>query len=415
MSAATLDRPGDRRLVQWAVALFVAICAMYAVGIVFDVLNADGWAGMVAPLLFHALTISFPLVGVLIARRQPRNPITWILLGIGVAWGLAAATEGYRDYALVTRAGELPAGDVVDALSTWLWVPGIVPTATLLLLLFPDGRLPSPRWRWVVWLSVLAMIAVSVAIVFGPTTLADDGFPKLDNPLRITALHQVLEAMQILLVAIPVCMIASAAALVVRYRRSRGVERLQLKWLSTAAAVVAAVYALALVVSLDESWSKADTPSWVAVIQNVALASFALIPIAIGIAILRYRLYDIDRLISRTIAYSLLTAVLVGVYAAIVVGIGAATGRSDNPVVIAGATLLVAALFGPARRRIQGLIDRRLYRRRYDAELVLASFAARLRDQLDIEALAGELRSATTHAVQPESVGLWIRRHGGAR
>jgi hypothetical protein len=210
-------------------------------------------------------------------------------------------------------------------------------------------------------------------------------------------------------------MIASAVALGVRFRRSRGVERLQLKWLATAAAVVAAVYALALVVSLDQSWGKADTPTWVAVIQNVALASFALIPIAIGIGILRYRLYDIDRLISRTIAYSLLTAVLVGVYAAIVVGIGAATGRSDNPVIIAGATLLVAALFGPVRRRIQGLIDRRLYRRRYDAELVLASFAARMRDELDLEALARELRSATTHAVQPESVGLWIRRHGGAR
>ncbi len=266
-----------------------------------------------------------------------------------------------------------------------------------------------------VWLSVISMVVVSIAIVFAPATLAEDGYPKLDNPLAIESLHPVLDALQAFLIAIPVCMVASAAALVVRFRRSRGVERLQLKWLAAAASAVAVVYALALVVSFGQSWTKPDTPGWAAVIQTVALASFALIPISIGIGILRYRLWDIDRLISRTIVYFLLTAVLVGVYAAIVVGIGAATGRSDNPVVIAGATLLVAALFGPVRRRIQAVIDRRLYRRRYDAEQVLATFAARLRDELDMDALARELRTATTRAVQPESVGVWIVRRGERR
>ena len=189
MSAAAA--PGDARLVRWAVALFLGICVLYAVGFVFDVMNAERRYDLLAPFLFHALTISFPLVGVLIARRQPRNPITWILLGIGVAWGLGAAAEGYRTYALATSPGSLPAGDVVDAASSWLWVPGIVPAATLLLLLFPDGRLPSPRWRWVVWLTGVVLVTVSLAVTFAPATLESDGFPGLANPLGIRLLRPV--------------------------------------------------------------------------------------------------------------------------------------------------------------------------------------------------------------------------------
>jgi hypothetical protein len=411
VSAAALEvgSNDDRQLVGRAAALFAVICVLYAAGIVFDLLNADGWTDMVAPLLFHALTFSFPLVGVLIARRQPRNAITWILLGIGLAWSVGAVTEAYRDYALLTAPGSLPGGDVVDAASSWLWVPGIVPAGTLLILLFPDGRLPSPRWRWVVWLTVVSIVAVSVAITFHAGTLAEDGFPQFDNPLGISALQPVLTVLQVFLIAIPVCMVASAAALVVRFRRSRGVERLQLKWLATAAAVVAVIYAAALLASVGQSWNQADTSAPVTVLQNVALASFALIPISIGIAILRYRLYDVDRLISRTLTYFLLTALLVAVYAAVVVGIGTVTGRSNNPLLIAGATLLVAGLFGPARRRIQAVIDRRLYRRRYDAERVLGEFASRLRDELDLDALANELGAAAASAVQPATMGVWIR------
>ena len=408
------ERERDRRLLRRAGALFALICLLYLVGLAFDALNADNWPDMVRQLLYHALTFSFPLVGVLIARRQPRNAITWILLSIGLAWAVSAATEGYWNYGLITHPGSLPIAEAMVAVSSWLWVPALVPAATLLLLLFPDGHLPSPRWRWVVWLSVVAMAAVSLSIFLGPATLVEEGFPKLDNPLSVSWFEPALSALQVFLIAIPVCMIASAAALVIRFRRSRGVERLQLKWLSAAAAVVAVTYAVALLVSLGQSWTQADTPFWASVIQTVAVATFALIPVSIGIAILRYRLYDIDRLISRSIVYFLLTAVLISVYAAIVVGIGAATGRSDSPVVIAAATLLVAALFGPARRRIQAVIDRRLYRRRYDAEKVTAAFAARLRDELDLDALSGELRLAATQAVQPESVGVWIRTRGVA-
>jgi hypothetical protein len=322
--------------------------------------------------------------------------------------------EGYGSYALATRPGSLPAGAAVDAASAWLWVPGIVPAGTLLILLFPDGRLPSPRWRWVVWLTIASMVLVSIAITFEPGTLADEGFPHLHNPLAIPALKPVLDPLQLFLIGIPVCMVASAAALVVRFRRSRGAERLQLTWLAMAAAVVAAVYAVALIASVGQSWGQADTSGWVSVLQNLALASFALIPISIGIAILRYRLYDIDRLISRAVAYAIVTALLVGVYAAVVVGLGAAFGRSENPVLIAGATLLVAAMFGPVRRRVQAAVDRRFNRRRYDAERVLGTFVARLRDELDIDALTGELATTAASAVQPSSVGVWIRTGGPA-
>jgi hypothetical protein len=407
--------PADARARRWAVALFAVICVLYAVGIVFDVLNAETVGVLVILSLYHALTFSFPLVGVLIARRQPRNAITWILLGIGAAWALGAVTEGYATYALATDPGALPAGDVVDAATTWLWVPGIVPAGTLLLLLFPDGHLPSRGWRWVVYLSVATLVLVPIAITIQPATLAEDGYPDLHNPLHVEAVAQALEFLQILLFAIPVCMVASAAALVVRFRRARGAERLQLKWLAAAAAVVAGTYAVALIASSGQTWTQDDTPIWALVLQIASLASLALIPISIGVAILRYRLYDIDRLISRTIAYSVLTALLVAVYAAIVVGVGAATGRSDNPLLIAGATLAVAALFRPARRSIQGVIDRRLFRRRYDPEQVMGAFAARLRNELDIDALERELRSAARDAVQPERVAVWIRGGGGPR
>jgi predicted membrane-bound spermidine synthase len=164
-----------------------------------------------------------------------------------------------------------------------------------------------------------------------------------------------------------------------------------------------------MIASVNYPWLEAATPAPIAVLQTAAICSFVLIPLSMGVAILRYRLYDIDRLISRTISYFVLTALLVGVYVAIVVGIGAATGRTNSPILIAGATLVVAALFGPARRRIQGLIDRRLYRRRYDAERVLGTFASRLRDELDLDTLSNELGAAASSAVQPATVGVWIQ------
>jgi hypothetical protein len=398
-----------------ASAAFGLVCVVAAVGFVFDVLDARHPATLAGPPLIQVMMLSFPVVGLLIARREPRNPIGWILLGIGLAWALSAALGGYAAYALAVRPGSLPGGAVADASSAWLWVPAVVPMGTFLLLLFPDGRPPSPRWRWVMWCAGAVMLAVALAITFQPRSLAEDGFPGVSNPLAVSALQPLLRAFRSLLYAIPACFAASTAGLVVRFRRSRGIHRLQIKWLAAAGAAVATVFAVALVASGGQGWGEPTAGGWTLAIQDTALASFALIPASIGIAILRYRLYDIDRLLKRTLTYTLLTALLVAVYILIVVGIGTATGRSDNPLIIAGATLAVAALFQPGRRRIQAVIDRRLYRSRYDAERVLGTFASRLRDELDLDTLSGELSAAAASAVQPSAVGVWIRRDGVER
>lgn len=407
-AGATAER--ERRLRRLADVTFAVSTALFVVGAVFQVANATAGVGTApGPLAFDVITFTFALTGILIARHQPTNPITWILLGIGFAWGLGNALEGYTNAALIAHPGSLPGGVYVDVLGAWLWVPGIVPMGTFLLLLFPDGHLPSPRWRIVGWATAGTMALAALAIVFKPGNLADDGFPNLTNPLGLRALEPLLNLLLVTIVLIPVCVVASAVALVIRFRRSRGVVRLQLKWFTAAASVVAVTYGVAMIVSVNYPWLEVGTPAPIAVLQTVAILSFVLIPLSMGVAILRYRLYDIDRLISRTISYFLLTALLVGVYAAIVVGIGAATGRTNSPILIAGATLVVAALFGPARRRIQGLIDRRLYRRRYDAEHVLGTFASRLRDELDLDTLSDELGAAASSAVQPATVGVWIR------
>jgi MFS family permease len=403
----------DVRLRRLALAVFVVTTILFLVGLGFLVANAiAGEGGLLGSLLYGVITYAFPVVGILVVRHQPRNAVTWILLGIGLSFGLSSAMEGYANAALAAYPGSLPAGAVVAALQSWLWAPAVILMGTFLLLLFPDGRLPSPRWRPVAWLSVVALAVAVFAIVFAPGTLADEGFPELANPLGVPALRSVIAVMQVDIIVIPICIVLCGVALVGRFRRSTGIERLQLKWLVAAAATVGIVYAVAMVVSIPVPWLQSATPKPVQAVQALAIASFALVPIAIGVAILRYRLYDIDRLISRVVSYAIVTAVLVGVYAAVAVGLGTAFGRSGNPVLIAGATLLVAGLFGPLRRRVQAAVDRRFNRHRYDAEMVLGAFSSRLRDELDLDTLTVELASTASSAVQPASVGVWIRGGG---
>jgi hypothetical protein len=402
----------DRRWRRWAVAAFVATMVMEAIGWVFLALNGSNGTDSVAGALVVDLPLLvFPITGIVVARRQPRNAVTWVLLGIGLAAGFDSVVASYAAYGLVTNPGSLPGAAVAAAVDGPTWDPVVVPIATLLLLLFPDGRPPSKRWNWVLWLTLFAMAAVFVTLMVSPGSLSETiaGAPKdATNPIAVPAIANLAP---VVLALIPICMVLSVISLVVRFRRSRGVERLQLKWLATAASIGVGLYASAALLSLSH-WGQNSDPAWLSVLQNASLIAFLLIPISIGVAILRYRLYDIDRIISRTVTYFLLTAVLVGVYALIVVGIGAVTGRGNNPLLIAGATLAVAALFRPARRRLQNLIDRRLYRRRYDAERVLRTFSSLLRDQLDLGALSTELRATVTQAVQPARVSVWIR---GAR
>jgi hypothetical protein len=346
-------------------------------------------------------TVSAAAVGALVASRRPRHPVGWLLLGVGLALVVTLLVQSYVQYGLMARPGSLPgarylAGFAYSTVLIWLSCAGFV------LLLTPTGRLPSPRWRWWARLAAAAPVVMVLGSVVQPDPLAPDYY---GNPLAVPALARVLA---VLAVAGAVVVLASlpvgAGSLVVRFRRARGTERLQLRWLAYAAALAAGLLLVALVAAFV--FAKDDVA-----FSSLALG-MALLPLATGAAVLRYRLYDLDRIISRTLAYGLLTVLLGGGYAAVVLGLGQLLGR-DSPLVVAGATLAMAAVFQPARRRVQALVDRRFNRRRYDAARTIAAFSARLREEIDLATLAGELLAVVEQTVQPTTVSLWLRPPAG--
>ncbi|MBA2313273.1 MAG: hypothetical protein H0V97_10820 [Actinobacteria bacterium] len=348
--------------------------------------GAPSWGEIASESLFLIAMFSFPMVGVLIASRQPRNPIGWILLAIGLVWELGGVIDSYVHYGFVTNPGSVPRPDLVAVLASSSWVPGVGLIGTFVILLFPDGRLPSPRWRPLAWLSVFALTALSILIPVTPDSLAEvasnPSLPNIPNPLGLDALRPFTGA---LLPLLPLCMLGCASSLIWRFRRSRGRERLQLKWLASGAGVTATIYLFAMAFSLsqDTPWSGKGNPLWLNVLQWVAIYSFVLIPAAVGVAILRHRLYDIDLIINRALVYGALTAALASAYVVGVVGVGGllrtVSDQQTNNLAVAASTLAVAAMFRPARGRIQAFIDRRFYRRKYDAEQTLETFSARLR------------------------------------
>ncbi|MFN2388241.1 MAG: hypothetical protein ABR575_01340 [Actinomycetota bacterium] len=408
------DRAAAR--LAWAVFAFVALVFVVATvsGVLVGPHETTDWGTAGATgALFGLAMFTFPAVGVLIAARQPRNAVGWILLAIGFVWGSGGITENYIQHGLVTRPGSLPGAELVLAWTAWTWVPGVGLIGTYLLLLFPDGRLPTARWRPLAWLCAIALVVPSIVILLGPPTMADVGFPRIPNPLHIESWAPVLDVLMFTIVLIPLCIVGCAASVVQRFRRARGQQRLQLKWLATGAGAAAAAYLIAMGASLP-FWVAGQTtgfPLWLGMLQNVALFSFALIPLGAGIAMLKYRLYDIDLLINRTLVYTVLTATLTGIYLLLVTVLQGSlrpiTGQSN--VAIAASTLTVAALFRPARVRIQAFIDRRFYRRKYDAAQTLERFSTRLRDELDLDTLTAELLEVIGDVMQPSRVSLWLR------
>ena len=411
----------------WALA---GISVLSATGLVLEVVNvpapqaAGDWGtGSLGDYLFVAMMFSFPVIGALIASRHPHNAIGWIMLGIGAVQGLGEVMDGYTRYAMDTDPGSLPRPDIVMALNAGLWAPVIGPIATFLILLFPDGRLPSPRWRPLAWMAGLGITAAYLVITVAPGDFSDLGYPGVENPLGLGALRPVLDLLLSVLVLIPLSVLGCAAALVTRFRRSRHQERLQMKWLATAGAVVAVIYGVTMAASLmagfDERANVQTGLDWVMWLQEIAPLSFGLIPAAIGVAVLRHKLYDIDLIVNRTIVYALLTTMLSGVYLAVVAlsqgVLRPVTGDSDLAVAIA--TLAVAALFRPARAAVQSFIDRRFYRCRYDAALTLETFAHQLRDEVDIRTIAPALVGVVSNTLQPSHLSLWLRQpeESGAR
>jgi hypothetical protein len=363
---------------------------------------------------FFLVLLGCPVAAVMILRSQPRNRIGWLLMAIGLVWALCgSAADAYARFGLLVHPGSLPAPDAAALMNALSWVPGVGLMGTFLLLLFPDGHLPSRRWRPVAWISGLLIASVIITLALTPDRLDVGSAPDLQNPLGWEQARPVLLALQtVLLPLLPVCVIACATALVLRFRRSSGVERLQLKWLAAAAAVVAALYLLSIAASvLTGALFGGQQPAWMDVLDSLSFLAFICIPAAIGVAVLKHRLYDIDVVINRTLVYGSLTLTLAASYVGSVLFLqrllNPLTSQSD--LAVAGSTLLVAALFRPARRGIQTVVDRRFYRSRYDAGLTLDAFASRLRHELDLDAVGADLRDTVDEAVRPTHVSLWIR------
>ena len=403
----------------WSLAgLSVALCLAIVVLYVFAHSSQEAFStgGVLSDLLFYGPFLAFPIVGALIASRRPHNPIGWICLAVGLLWMLGGLSEQYTSYG-IAEPGSVPYLATIIALIQWMWIIPVGLLGTYLLLLFPDGMLPSSRWRPLAWLSGAVMVLLGVDSVLAPGPLTD--LEGVRNPFGLEGAPWLVDAGIVLLLLFVTCILASAISLVSRYRRSGGEVREQIKWIALAGAFVGLLAFLIttlglLIVPEAMSGSGGSLPSWLQVLIYVMNLSFAGVPVAIGLAILRYRLYAIDLIINRTLVYVTLTATLALVYlggvAATQTVFRVLTGQEQQPqLAVVISTLVIAALFNPLRRRIQRFIDRRFYRSKYDARKTLESFSAKLRDKTDLDALSGDLVGVVRVTMQPAHVSLWIR------
>ena len=341
------------------------------------------------------LGLGFSPLGALIVARHPRHAIGWLLLAAGLTQGLVNFAGLYATYALRTRPGSLPAGPFMAWLSVWMWVPGYAILLAALPLLFPSGRLPSRRWRPVAWLAGAALIGIIVPTavvtwpVRGPRLLLEQ--PPDDPAVRVGLATSGVMAVVLLGTAF-----AAVGSLVVRLRRAGGVERQQVKWFAYAAVLSVVVGAVSGLVS-GLAW--------------LELLAVPCVVAGLTMAVFRYRLYEVDRIISRTLVYGLLSVVLgLGYAGGVLLGrqvLGGLTGTSS--LAVAGSTLAMASLFQPLRRRIRNAVDRRFNRRRYDAAKTIQAFSARLRDELDLDTLSAELLGVVEQTMQPTTASLWLR------
>ena len=404
------------RRLAWVVLGVVALSTVGA-GIL-SVLNAGGGGDSasqgIRDTLFLVALFSFPVAGVLIASQQPRNLIGWILLASGLSWAVIVLAEGYAEYGFDTNPGSLARPDLAVALTSSIWVPAVGLMGTFLILLFPDGRLPSRGWRPLAWLSAIVLVLLMVSSPLMPGSLpeitGEPSWPDVANPLGIEALRPLSGSLDVSVGLLPLCMVGSALSLIGRFRRSRDRERLQLKWLAAGAGLTATLYLVLMASGGAEHFGLWTPPAWVNNFDDVIIYSFALIPVSVGVAVLKYRLYDIDVIINRTLVYGGLTALLATTYLGTVLLLqGVIPTAGDSDLTIAGSTLAVAALFRPLRARVQDFIDRRFYRRKVDAQHTLESFSSRLRDDVDLDNLSRDLLGVVRDTMQPEHASLWLR------
>jgi hypothetical protein len=346
-------------------------------------------------LLFTLIAAPFAIVGVLVASRRPRNPIGWLFLAFAVVAAFAVSADRYASYALVEHPGSLPGGAWVAWTASGIWHPAFG-FFVFSFLLFPDGRLPSARWRPVAWIAAANYLVGGVlGLLWGP--LFGEFFPYAEPPFRLPDYFVVEVAFTVFIFVNFALLALSAVSLVLRLRRATGVKRQQLKWFVYAVALFALVFPPSVIVLGD---------------GRLIVFLLPLVPASAGIAILRYRLFDIDILINRTLVYGTLTVLLATTYVGSVVGLQAVlrvlSGQESTLAVVAS-TLAIAALFNPLRRRLQRFVDRRFYRTKYDARKTLEAFGSRLREETDLNALSNDLVSVARATVQPAHVSLWLR------
>ena len=406
----------SRRAASWLAWSMCALSVgMAALGVLFLVLMSrfphnvifDQWLENVvvtvvfSPILAMVTVLTFSTMGAVVATRRPDNLIGWLFCAIGFVGGVRLLSIEYAAYSLVAQSDLPPGAEALAWIASWLWVPDIG-LFLYLALLFPNGRLPSTHGRSFAWFIGVVVMTGTVAVALSPGPIR--GLEPIDNPLGLEGLPNAAVLTEALLYAL---VLVAAASLLVRLRRSRGVERQQIKWFAYAAAVVATSAVITYVFSEASSlrWL-----GWVAFLP--AMVGMAGGPAAIGIAILRYRLYDIDVVINRTLVYGSLTATLIALYFAGIVLVQRffvlLTGQQSTLAVVAS-TLLIAALFTPLRRRIQSFIHRRFYRRKYDARKTLEAFSVKLRDETDLVALNEDLVGVVRETMQPTYVSLWLR------
>jgi len=378
----------------WAVTM-----AITATAIGYDALHplpasqadqSGGGLDMVAGLTF---IVAFATVGAVLAWKKPGNPIGWLLSGSGLAYALGGSAQMLIHF---------PRTRTLGYWLGWTWLLGLG-LCVFVVLLFPAGSLPSRRWRPVAWAAGAGLAGWVLGNAFAPTILSADS--PVPNPVGVTgAAGKILTAMAVGSVAlIAATALAAVLSLVFRYRRAQAAERAQLRWIVYAGGLIVAAFLIEILAE------KVIGPGATANrLQNaVGSGAAALIPVAIGIAVLRYRLYDIDRIISRTVAYAIVTGLLVGVYAGLVL-LATRLLRVHTPVAVAAATLAAAALFTPVRRRVQRRVDRRFNRARYDADQIAAAFAARLKDTVDLGSVRDDLTGIVSRALEPDHLSMWI-------
>jgi hypothetical protein len=402
-SLAALE--GDVSAVRWvrrsAWLLWAATLVATAIGLALLVWD---WSAPV-PRGFFGIrgftglyAVGFGCVGALLTWRRPGHPVGWIFAAAGL---VAAVDFATFEYGLAASAGRgLPGGEHIGWLQLWIWVPFITLITVYLFLLFPDGQLPGPRWRLVSWVAGGFSVIAIAGLAFTPGSERPN-LPALRNPFGVAPAAVPFAAALAGIAGLLGCIVLAACSLFGRSRRGTAVERQQIKWLAYSGCLVALALLPAVALSL--------TPGTAArIAEGTAMAAVLSMPAAVAVAVLRYRLYDIDRVISRTLAYALVTGLLVGVYAALVL-LATRVLSFHTPVAVAASTLAVAALFSPLRRRVQLAVDRRFNRARYNADQIVAAFAARLKDSVDLDSVRDDLAGVVHQVLEPASVVVWMR------